>query len=304
MVNAVESMTPSDTNINKTMSNNIQEIKKRIRSTNNTAKITKAMQLVSAARMKKINERFGKSQYYLNALREILTNVYNSNVEIEHEFFKEFETKKNLVILVGTDKGLVGGLTSRLGARLYSFTNELTQANENFEIITVKKKALGLAKKFKLHSSYHFEEAFEAVDSFEMKVIKDLIVDKFKEGFNHIYVIYPKFVSSLIQEIEVEKILPLNLEDIVEHDKKSTQFIFEPDVNTIIDKLLNDYLDNKIIDILLSSAASEYSARMIAMNKASDNATNVSKKLNLQFNKSRQQLITEQLQENLNASLI
>lgn len=292
----------------------ILDLRKKIKSTENTAQITKAMQLVSAVKMRKIQQLVGNSREYLNALKDILIKITESGSTIDSPFLKEKGAeKKVLLVVISTSRGFVGAINTRLGQIVHQFVQKKTQENITVEIMTVKKKSLKLVNRYGLKAKLHFDESFETADISKLSTLKQAILEGYEaDEYQAIYLAYPRFVNTLVQEPEIAKFLPFSLEEIIgsaqatvvpNASKTEGYYKFEPGINTVLTKLLTDYLELALYDRLLQSAASEYSARMVTMKKATDNAYSLKEKLQLLFYKTRQAAITSQIQENINSAL-
>ena len=280
---------------------NLNEIKRRIGVVKNTAKITKAMQLTSALKMKKMQGAVSKSHIYLETLQEVLGNVRES-LDGQYALIKHPKTRKNaLVVIVGNNRGFVGSQISKLTVAVYGLVEELKLEGINITVMTVKKKSLGIVKRLGLKSTYHFQESYEQFNPAETAPLKEIIVNGFIEGkYDEVYITYTRFESTFIQTPITLKLLPIEAKITSDSNSK---YKFEPDSDQIINYLLGEYIDFEIFNIFLNASASEYSARMIAMQKATDNAIDLSDRLTLKYNKDRQALITQQIQENVNVNL-
>jgi len=283
------------------------DIKRKINSVKSSAKITKALQLVSAVKMRKIQQNYQNSQYYVDGLKRILANVTSNNGQSNNPLLRKVEHPKNaLIVVVGTSRGYVGAQLSKLGASTYALAQSLKANKINVKILTIKKRALSLMNRYGLESNYHFDSDYEKSSVVELSPIKSIILSGFiNQEFDEIYLAYTRFFSVAKQEPIVEKFLPFSIKEILGETLviNNGAYLFEPDADEIIDKLLNSYLEIAIYNTLLSATASEYSARMLAMQKATDNALEISKTYQLSYNKARQAAITQQIQEIANASI-
>ncbi len=287
------------------------DLKAKITSTNGTAKITKAMQLVSAVKMRKLQESFKESQYYVEGLKTILSNISSAGTEEKVPLLRRPEKYDlALIIVIGTSRGFVGSQISKLGSAVYELTNLLKSKNCRFEIMTVKNRALKLIARYGLTSLYHFDDDYEKMNPAKLTPLKQIIVDGFTSGkYDSVYIVYTEFYSTLVQKQHIRKFLPLEVEKIVESQEEnhpeelSGAYLFEPDVSSILNRLTIDYVEVTLLNSILSATASEYSARMVAMQQASNNALEIADNLLVQYNKTRQSAITQQIQEIINANI-
>ncbi|MBI2019733.1 ATP synthase F1 subunit gamma [Candidatus Daviesbacteria bacterium] len=294
---------------------NTRELRRRIKSVKNTAQITKAMQMVAASRMKRAqNQALSGRPYSFNlssALERLLPLVHPE----AHVLLKGNEAKNTGVVLLSTDKGLCGALNTNL-FRFLS-TSGLLTADTIF--YTVGKKG----RNFVAKSGKDLQADFENVDtvSFRQAVqLAKLLTDAFLAGeIKEVYIVYPGFVSTLRQEPVKVKILPIDLASVIlnvsegsdskrdssliaQNDKKS-EFLFEPDPDKLLDYILLHSVRIRIYQALLETKASEQSARMMAMQNATDNALELVDDLKLTYNQTRQDAITKELLEITTASL-
>lgn len=279
---------------------NSQDIKRKISGVKSTAKITKAMQLVSAVKMKKMQENFAGSNEYLNALRQILAHV-NHDTELNHELMQVRPNEsKVLILLVGNTRGFVGAQLSKLASSFYKLTDDLKKKDTEFDIATVKRKTLSIVKRFGFKSEYHFDESFEKLNQSALLPLRSIIIDNFVSGkYDAVYIVYTEFISKSIQEPRVLKFLPFSIDLDIKAEVKP--YKFEPSAAAILNKLIEEYVEISLINIMFSSSASEYSARMVSMKQATDNANEITHELTLEYNKNRQSAITQQIQEITNA---
>jgi F-type H+-transporting ATPase subunit gamma len=295
---------------------NIADLKLKIGSVQSTAKTTRAMQLVSAVKMKKMQDNYQNGQFYLQGLKDVLAHLASTKSEISLPLLRQPEKEKQaLIIVVGTSRGFVGSQLSRLGMKTWELTEELKSKGVSYEVVSVKNRTMKLLARYGLTANYHFGDHFESLDPQSIVPLKELIIDGFvSDKYQSVYIVFSQFVSTLTQEAVIDQMLPLKIDDImsVSEDKPvkdenadlEGSYTFEPDAETILERLLGEYLEINIYNALLSANASEYSARMVAMQQATNNANELVGKLQIEFNKTRQTLITQQLQENINANLI
>ncbi len=278
---------------------NTRELRRRIKSVKNTAQITKAMQMVAATKMRRAqNQAINGRPYSFNlssSLKRLLPLVELGS----HSLLQSNDSKKASVIVLSTDKSLCGSLNTNLFRMI---TNSDLISSDN-DFITVGKKA----RNFIARMGKNLVADFENLDVVTFRLatqLSKLIMDAFlKEEIGQAFITYPRFGSALRQEPTKMKLLPVRVEDIMEYVKEevkqevSGEYLFEPDPNKLLDYILVHHIQIKIYQSLLETKASEHSARMMAMQNATDNALELVDDLNLTYNQTRQSAITRELLE-------
>ncbi|MBC8745310.1 F-type H+-transporting ATPase subunit gamma [Paraburkholderia sp. WC7.3g] len=283
----------------------MKEIRGKIKSVQNTRKITKAMEMVAASKMRRAQERMRAARPYADKVRDIAAHMSRANPEYRHPFMVSNEGAKAAgVILVTTDKGLCGGMnTNVLRASLQKF-KELEGQGKTIEATAIGSKGLGFLNRLhakvvsnvvQLGDTPHLEKLIGAV-----KVQLDL----FSEGkISAVYLAYTRFVNTMKQEPVIEQLLPLSADQFERTEEDGTtpstqwDYIYEPDAQAVVDELLVRYVEALVYQAVAENMGSEQSARMVAMKAASDNAKTVINDLQLVYNKSRQAAITKELSE-------
>ncbi len=289
------------------MANN-REIKTRITSVKSTAKITKALQLVSASKMQKATDRVKRSEIYAEALYEIVKKISNVT-DHKSPLLRKPESTKNIgIVVIGTDRGFVGSMVANLTIETYKLAESLRKEfpKANIKGISVHKTGLKILEEAGVDSIFHFAEYKDALERRDLSAVFEFIIKKFVTGeLDLIYIVSTKYINTLIQTVMSRKILPLTLDEAgsrksEENSKleiRNSSFLFEPSQEEILDKILPEYFETLIYVSVLSSIASEYSSRMVAMKNATDNANDIASKLTLKYNKNRQAAITQQIIE-------
>ncbi len=283
----------------------MKEIRGKIKSVQNTRKITKAMEMVAASKMRRAQERMRAARPYADKVRDIAAHMSRANPEYRHPFMVSNEGAKSAgIILVTTDKGLCGGMnTNVLRASVQKF-KELEAQGKTIEATAIGTKGLGFLNRLRakvvsnvvhLGDTPHLEKLIGAV-----KVQLDL----YSEGkVSAVYLAYTRFVNTMKQEPVIEQLLPLSADQFERKDEEGTtpstqwDYIYEPDAQAVVDELLVRYVEALVYQAVAENMASEQSARMVAMKAASDNAKTVINELQLVYNKSRQAAITKELSE-------
>ena len=288
---------------------NLRDIRRRIKSVKNTRQITRAMQLVSSSKMKRSQDAALAGRPYAYVLAEMLNTVSSafkdSGSEIEHSFFKARPIKKRGILIISSDKGLCGPLNSNLFRLL---AEEVKRSKQVF--FTVGRKGAQYIKR----SGLDLKQAFEVSDKVEVSefvpIVEALVQAYESEEIDTIEIVYPNFINVLVQKPVLQSILPiLDLETVLEQLKskikgfsqdaitESRAISFEPSPADILSQLPSLYLRFMVSQLILESKASEYSARMVAMKSATDNASKLVDALTLDYNKARQAAITQEILE-------
>ncbi|MFZ2200112.1 MAG: ATP synthase F1 subunit gamma [Microgenomates group bacterium] len=272
-------------------------IRRRIRSTKNISQITKAMQMVSASKMRKAQDAALATRPFTEELRGILSRVAGAGSNTTKHALTEVRPEKNvLVILVATSKGLCGGLNVNLHRGFMNFASDLPSAN--LSVVTVGKKARWVIPGKETNLLARFDSLGETVTFAETRAITTLAMDSFISGkFDSVYFAYPKFISTLTNEITVEKLLPVTTisQDASSALTASTEYTIEPDPNSLLEKLIPYQVEMSLYQAVLEARATEHSARMVAMKSASDNARDLISSLTLDYNSARQSQVTSEL---------
>ncbi len=278
-----------------------KEIRGKIKSVENTKKITKAMEMVAASKMRKAQDRMRAARPYSDKIRNIAANLATANPEYTHPFLVSAKDKAKNVgfIVVTTDKGLCGGLNTNVLRQVTSKMRQLETEGNKIEAVAIGNKGLGflnragakvVASATALGDTPHLDKLIGPVK---------VMLDAYQEGkLDAVYLCYTKFINTMKQEPTMEQLLPLAASKL-EGDKgnHSWDYIYEPEAQVVIDDLLVRYVEALIYQAVAENLASEQSARMVAMKSASDNAGNVIGELKLVYNKTRQAAITKELSE-------
>lgn len=271
----------------------LREIKKRIRSAQNIGKVTKALQMISAVRMRKAQVDALQSRPYASELVETLRALPKGDVQ--NPLLSGNESPKQLIIIIAPDRGLAGSLITNLYRIVSRFCKD-----KNIEAITLGKKgaSIALRSKVKLVADY---------PASQLDTLANNVVDLYRAGeYNTVWIAYSKFINTMTQQPEVIQFLPVNLAKVVgEQAPTESQAIytFEPSPAQVLDYVITEYLKSTLSQILKDALAAEHSARFVAMKSAHDNAVSIVKELNLQYNKTRQEKITNEISDIASATL-
>jgi F-type H+-transporting ATPase subunit gamma len=277
-----------------------KEIRSKIKSVQNTRKITKAMEMVAASKMRRAQERMRNARPYSQKIREIAANLAEANPEYRPTYMVVREVKNIGTILVSTDKGLCGGLNTNILRLIANQVREMQEKKIGIEFTAIGSKGLQFLNRSKAKL---LSETIQLGDTPRMDTLIGAITAQlkaFERGeVDEVYLAYTRFVNAMKQEPVLEKILPLapNTVNAGEGKAASWDYIYEPDAESILNGLLKRYVEALIYQAVAENMASEQSARMVSMKAASDNAKNVIGELQLEYNKTRQAAITKELSE-------
>lgn len=284
-----------------------KEIRGKIKSVENTKKITKAMEMVAASKMRKAQDRMLSARPYSEKVRSIAAHLSAANPEYVHPFMRVNDVKKVGLIVVSADKGLCGGLNTNMFRAVTNKLRELKGDGIETETVAIGSKGLGFLNRTGVKVVAHATGLGDRPHMERLIGPVKVLLDKYAAGeISAVYLCYTKFVNTMRQEAVVENLLPLGdhhmrVEKAAGQDAAkphvSWEYIYEPDAQTVIDDLLVRYLESLIYQAVAENMASEQSARMVAMKAATDNAGNVINELKLVYNKTRQAAITTELSE-------
>jgi F-type H+-transporting ATPase subunit gamma len=276
-----------------------KEIRGKIKSVENTKKITKAMEMVAASKMRKAQDRMRAARPYSEKIRHVAANLGKANPEYVHPFMEINNAKGVGFIVVTTDKGLCGGLNTNVLRIVAQKLRDLQAEGLSAQAVAIGNKGLGflnrsgvnvVSQATQLGDTPHLDKLIGPVKA---------LLDAYVNGeINSVYLCYTRFINTMKQESVVEQLLPLSAEVLKTHEVHSSwDYIYEPDAQVVIDELLIRYVEALVYQAVAESMASEQSARMVAMKSATDNAGNVINELKLVYNKTRQAAITKELSE-------
>ena len=273
---------------------NLKEIRGRITSISSTMQITSAMKMVSAAKLKKAQDAITMLRPYSEKLQELIQKVSTGSEGSLSEYAQKREVKKILYIAISSNRGLAGAFNSSVIKELNA--NYKQKEDVEIEVLTIGKKVFDAVRRVRTvydnQSSIYDSVSFEAVSKLTSAVMKD-----FSEGiFDEVYLVYNKFINAATQQVRTEQLLPITIPEQAEEDAES-DYIFEPDKQTILETLIPKSIKTQVYKALLDSIASEHGARMTAMHKATDNANALKNELVIFYNKARQAAITNEILE-------
>lgn len=277
-----------------------KEIRGKIKSVENTKKITKAMEMVAASKMRKAQERMLAARPYSEKVRSIAAHLGEANPEYVHPFMQVHEgVQKAGVIVVTTDKGLCGGMNTNVLRAVTTKLRELQDAGVSAETVAIGSKGLSFLNRLGVKVVSQATALGDQPNLDRLIGPVKALLDQYAEGkLSAVYLSYTKFINTMKQESVVEQLLPLSQEQMQAGKTGSSwEYIYEPDAQSVIDDLLVRYVESLVYQAVAENMASEQSARMVAMKAATDNAGNVISELKLVYNKTRQAAITTELSE-------
>ncbi len=275
-----------------------KEIKGKIGSVQNTQKITNAMQMVAASKMRRSQDRMESSRPYAVAMRKVIGHIALGKLEYKHPYAIEREAKRVGYIVVSTDRGLCGGLNINLFKKAVTDMQQWREKGAEVDLAVIGSKATAffdshggnvVAQNSGLGDSPSVEELIGTVK---------VMLEAYDEGkLDRIYVVYNKFVNTMVQEPKIDQLLPLPKADDPEIASRSWDYLYEPSAEEILDGLLFRYIESQVYQGVVENLACEQAARMVAMKAATDNAGSLIDELQLVYNKERQAAITQELSE-------
>jgi F-type H+-transporting ATPase subunit gamma len=280
-----------------------KEIRGKIKSVENTKKITKAMEMVAASKMRKAQERMRSARPYADKIRNITAHLSEANPEYKSPYMRTGGTSKAVgFIIVTTDKGLCGGLNTNVLRAVTTKMKEVQSAGGTIHTVAIGNKGFGFLNRIGATVVSHAIQLGDAPQLDKLIGPVKVMLDAFTEGkLDAVYLCYTKFINTMKQEPLVEPLLPLSASRLEQTDAEKKQYgwdyIYEPDAPTVIDDLLTRYIEALVYQAVAENMASEQSARMVAMKAATDNAGTLIGELKLIYNKTRQAAITKELSE-------
>ena len=280
-----------------------KEIRTKIKSVENTKKITKAMEMVAASKMRKAQERMRSARPYADKIRNITAHLSGANPEYKSPYMRSGGAAKAIgFIVVSTDKGLCGGLNTNVLRAVTAKMNEVQAAGGKISAVAIGNKGFGFLNRIGANVVSHVVQLGDAPQLDRLIGPVKVMLDAFVAGkLDAVHLCYTRFINTMKQEPMVEQLLPLSADRLEqsasEKQQYSWDYIYEPDAPTVIDELLTRYIEALVFQGVAENMASEQSARMVAMKAATDNAGTLIGELKLIYNKTRQAAITKELSE-------
>ncbi|MBD1559196.1 F0F1 ATP synthase subunit gamma [Vibrio sp. S9_S30] len=276
-----------------------KEIRNKIGSVKSTQKITKAMEMVAASKMRRSQDARQASRPYAEIMRKVIGHVANGSLEYKHPYLEEREAKRVGYIIVSTDRGLCGGLNINLFKKATLDMKEWSDKGADVELAIVGSKATAFFNNSGAKVAAQVSGLGDSPSLEDLIGSVSVMLKKYDEGeLDRLYVVYNHFVNTMVQEPTIDQLLPLPKSDSEEMQREHAwDYIYEPEPKPLLDTLLIRYVESQVYQGVVENLACEQAARMIAMKAATDNATNLIEDLELVYNKARQAAITQELSE-------
>ncbi|WP_140909420.1 F0F1 ATP synthase subunit gamma [Cognatiluteimonas lumbrici] len=275
-----------------------REIKTKIKSVQNTRKVTRALEMVSASKIRKAQDRMKASRPYARAMKQVIGHLAQANSEYQHPYLvQRAETKRVGYIIVSSDRGLAGGLNNNLFRKLLVEIRKWHEQGVGVDVVTIGQKASVFFRRIKVDMLASVTHLGDQPRLEQLVGVVKVMLDGYSEGkLDRVFLSYNDFVNTMTQRAAFDQLLPLPADDqpVSTHD---WDYLYEPDAESVLDDVLTRYVESLVYQAVLENVASEHAARMVAMKAASDNANKLIDTLNLVYNKARQAAITQEISE-------
>jgi len=275
-----------------------REIKTKIKSVQNTRKVTRALEMVSASKIRKAQDRMKASRPYARAMRQIIGHLAQANSEFQHPYLVERKDVKRVgYIIVSSDRGLAGGLNNNLFRKLLGEIRKWQDQGVEVDVVTIGQKATVFFRRLKVRMLASVTHLGDQPQVEQLVGVIKVMLDAYDAGeADRVFLVYNDFVNTMTQRAAFDQLLPLPPAetDVAAHD---WDYIYEPGAETVLEHVLTRYVESLVYQAVMENVASEHAARMVAMKSASDNATKLIDTLNLVYNKARQAAITQEISE-------
>ena len=275
-----------------------KEIRTQIKSIKNTQKITSAMEMVAASKMRKAQDNMKATRPYAGKIRNVIGHLAHAHPEYRHTFMIEREVKRAGFIVISSDRGLCGGLNANAFRATINKMKELDDQGIDIDVCTIGKKSTQMFKRLKgtlraETSNLGDKPRFEDI----IGVVK-VMLDAYENGeIDQLFVVYNEFVNTMTQAPQIDQLLPIAAAEVEEEIKHHWDYIYEPDSKTVLDGLMMRFIESQVYQGMVENIACEMAARMVAMKSATDNAGDLIDGLELVYNKARQAAITQEISE-------
>ncbi|MFC4819745.1 F0F1 ATP synthase subunit gamma [Dokdonella ginsengisoli] len=275
-----------------------REIRTKIKSVANTRKVTRALEMVSASKIRKAQDLMKASRPYARLMRQVIGHIAHANVEFKHPFLVErSEVRRVGYIVVSTDRGLCGGLNTNLFRRLLTEIRDWQNKGVEVDVVCIGQKATQFFRRLKVNMVGSVTHLGEKPQIAELIGVIKVMLDEYTAGrVDRLNLAYNDFVNTMSQKPTIDVLLPLPPSDQLA-STHAWDYIYEPDAATVLEHVLTRYIESLVYQAVLENLASEHAARMVAMKSASDNATKAIGSLTLVYNKARQAAITQEISE-------
>ncbi|GAB2664963.1 F0F1 ATP synthase subunit gamma [Arenimonas aestuarii] len=275
-----------------------REIKTKIKSVQNTRKVTRALEMVSASKIRKAQDRMKQSRPYARLMRQVIGHIAKANTEYVHPFMVERQDIKRVgYIIVSTDRGLCGGLNSQMFRRILADMREWQEKGVEIDVVCIGQKATVFFRRLKVNLIGSVTHLGEKPELAKLVGVIKVMLDGYTEGkLDRVFLSYNDFINTMAQKPRQDQLLPLPPSESLE-SRHDWDYLYEPDAQTVLEHVLTRYVESLVYQAVLENLASEHAARMVAMKSASDNANKLIGDLQLVYNKARQAAITQEISE-------
>jgi F-type H+-transporting ATPase subunit gamma len=275
-----------------------REIKTKIKSVQNTRKVTRALEMVSASKIRKAQDRMKTSRPYARAMKQVIGHLAQANTDYQHPFMVERKDVKRVgFIIVSSDRGLAGGLNNNLFRKMLGEIRQWNEKGVEVDVVTIGQKASVYFRRVKVNMLASVSHLGDTPKLDQLIGVIKVMLDAYTEAkLDRVFVVYNDFVNTMTQRAAFDQLLPLPAAEtqVARHD---WDYIYEPDAATVLDHVITRYIESLVYQAVLENIASEHAARMVAMKAASDNASKLIGTLQLVYNKARQAAITQEISE-------
>ena len=275
-----------------------REIKTKIKSVQNTRKVTRALEMVSASKIRKAQDRMKSSRPYARAMKQVIGHLAQANSEYQHPYLVEREQVKRVgYVIVSSDRGLAGGLNNNLFRKVLGEIRQWHEQGVEVDVVTIGQKASVFFRRIKVDMLASVSHLGDQPHVDQLVGVVKVMLDAYTEGkVDKVFLSYNDFVNTMTQRAMFDQLLPLPASDtqVARHD---WDYLYEPDAQAVLEHVLTRYVESLVYQAVLENVASEHAARMVAMKAASDNANKLIDTLNLVYNKARQAAITQEISE-------
>lgn len=275
-----------------------REIKTKIKSVQNTRKVTRALEMVSASKIRKAQERMKASRPYARAMKQMIGHLAQANPEFHHPYLVErAQVKRVGYVIVSSDRGLAGGLNNNLFRKLLVEIRNWNEQGVEVDIVTIGQKASVFFRRIKVNLLGSVTHLGDTPHVEQLVGVIKVMLDAYDSGsVDRVFLAYNDFVNTMTQRATFDQLLPLPASEVT-LASHAWDYIYEPNAQTVLEHVLERYVESLVYQAVMENVASEHAARMVAMKAASDNATKLIDTLNLVYNKARQAAITQEISE-------
>lgn len=275
-----------------------REIKTKIKSVQNTRKVTRALEMVSASKIRKAQDRMKASRPYARAMKQLIGHLAQANTDYRHPYLVQRENVKRVgYIVVSSDRGLAGGLNNNMFRKLLVEFRALQEQGIEVDVVTIGQKASVFFRRIKVGMLGSVTHLGDAPKLEQLIGVVKVMLDAYTDGkVDKVFLAYNDFVNTMTQKATFDQLLPLPPAE-TQMAKHEWDYIYEPDAESVLEHVLTRYIESLVYQAVMENVASEHAARMVAMKAASDNASKLIDTLNLVYNKARQAAITQEISE-------